>query len=199
MRFNHLGPKEQALALVYWPTDGAPDARTDIGLDLLAEIMTDRLLHAVREGEGATYSPEVYSRTSLALANFGYLSAAVDVNTADATHVSKQMLDVGAALQRGGISQDEFERALQPRLAQARNALQNNDYWLSSVLTGAEQYPRLLDDARNLIADHESQTLASVQALATRYLDPARAVKVLVAPTPEGAPQGPTDASVPAP
>ena len=31
VRFNHLGPKDQALALVYWPTDGAPDARTTLG------------------------------------------------------------------------------------------------------------------------------------------------------------------------
>jgi zinc protease len=199
VRFNHLGPKDQALALVYWPTDGAPDARTDIGLDLLAEIMADRLLHAVREGEGATYSPEVYSRTSLALPNFGYLSAAVDVATADAPHVSQQMQDVAAALRAGTITQDEFDRALQPRLAQARNALQSNDYWLSSVLTGAEQYPRLLGDARNLISDHESQNLASVQALATRYLDPARAVKVLIAPAPEGGPQAATETRVPAP
>ena len=198
VRFNHQGPKDQALALVYWPTDGAPDAKTDIGLDLVAEIMADRLLHAVREGEGATYSPEVYSRTSLVLPHFGYLSAAVDVNTADAARVSQQMLDVAAALKGGGITQDEFDRALQPRLARARNALQNNDYWLSAVLTGVEQYPRLLDDARNLVADHESQTLAGVQALATRYLDPARAVKVLVAPTPDGA-QASTAAGAPVP
>ena len=199
VRFNHLGPKDQALALVYWPTDGAPDARTDIGLNLLAEIMADRLLHAVREGEGATYSPEVYSRTSLALPNFGYLSAAVDVATADAPHVNQQMQDVAAALRAGTITQDEFDRALQPRLAQARNALQNNDYWLSSVLTGVEQYPRLLGDARNLISNHESQNLANVQALATRYLDPARAVKVLIAPAPEGGPQAATETLVPAP
>ena len=43
---------------------------------------------------------------------------------------------------------DEFDRALQPRLAQARTAQQNNDYWLYNVMVGMEQYPQLLDEAR---------------------------------------------------
>jgi zinc protease len=85
-------------------------------------------------------------------------------------------------MRSGGITADEFDRALQPRLAQARTARQSNEYWLYGVLFGAEQFPYLLDDARRLLADIEGQTLASVQALATTYLDPARALPVLVLP-----------------
>ena len=82
----------------------------------------------------------------------------------------------------GGITQDELDRALQPRLAQARTALETNEFWFYKVLIAMEQFPFTLDDARRLVADHESQTLAGVQALATRYLDPARALTVLVTP-----------------
>ena len=78
VRFTHQGQADQALAMVYWPTTGQGDARTAIGLDLVADILADRLLREVREREGATYSPEVYSQQSLALPGYGYLAAAID-------------------------------------------------------------------------------------------------------------------------
>ena len=56
-----------------------PGRRPDrIGLDLVADILADRLLREVREREGATYSPEVYSQQSLALPGYGYIAAAID-------------------------------------------------------------------------------------------------------------------------
>ena len=50
-------------------------------------------------------------------------------------------------------------------------------YWWAGLRKSAQQ---ILDDARSLIGDHEGQTLASVQVLAPRYLDPERALTVLV-------------------
>ncbi len=182
VRFTHEGQSNQALAMVYWPTTGQDDARTGIGLDLLADILADRLLREVREREGATYSPEVYSQQSLALPGYGYIAAAIDASAADAARIVELIRDTGSTMRAGGITTDEFERALQPRLAQARTAQQSNEYWLYNVLFGADQFPQVLDNARTLIADIEAQTLASVQALAATYLDPARALPVLVVP-----------------
>jgi zinc protease len=182
VRFTHSGQGNQALAMVYWPTTGQGDARTSIGLDLVADILTDRLLRAVRERDGATYSPQVNSQQSLALPGFGYLVAAIDASGADAARIVDLIRETGDQMRAGGITEDEFQRALQPRLAQARNALQSNEYWLYGVLFGAEQFPRVLDQARTLLADTEGQTLAGVQALAASYLDPAKALPVLVVP-----------------
>ncbi len=136
----------------------------------------------MREREGATYSPEAFSNMSLALPGYGYLGAALDVPAMGAERFGSVIRDVGAAMHAGGITQDELDRALQPRLAQARTALETNEFWFYQVLIPMEQFPFTLDDARQLVADHESQTLAGVQALATRYLDPARALTVLVTP-----------------
>ncbi len=182
VRFTHHGKPDQALAMVYWPTSGHTDARTSIGLDLVADILVDRLLHEVREREGATYSPEGYSEQSLALPGYGYLVAAIDVAAPDATRIVDLIRATGAQMGAGGIAADEFERALQPRLAQARSALQSNEYWLYNVLFGAEQFPQVLDEARSMLADVQGQTLDAVQALAKRYLGPALAVPVLVLP-----------------
>jgi zinc protease len=182
VRLTHGGSTDRALALVYWPTTGQGDPRTEIGLDLVADILGDRLLREVREREGATYSPEAHSDMSLALPGYGRIGAALDVAAGDAPRLGRLIGEVAAGMRAGGITPDEFDRALQPRLARAKQALQDNAYWLQGVLLRAQRFPQVLDNARSLVADHEGQTLASVQALATRYLDPARALTVLVLP-----------------
>ena len=187
VRFTHRGPEGQGLALVYWPTTGRGDAKAAVGLDLVADILSDRLLREVRQHEGATYSPEASSDMSLVLPGYGTIGAAVDVRAQDAERIVRLMADVGTAMQAGGITQDEFDRALQPRLAQVKTAQQNNDYWLYNVMVGMEQYPQLLNEARTVIADLESQTLASVQTLASRYLTPDRALPILVVPAADSA------------
>ncbi len=187
VRFTHHGPQGQALALVYWPTTGQTDPKESVGLDLVADILSDRLLREIREHEGATYSPDAFSDMSVVLPGYGQIGAAVDVRTADAERIVRLMRQVGADMHAGGITQDEFDRALQPRLAQAKTAEQSNDYWFYNVLIGMEQYPQILKGARSLLADHESQTLAGVQMLAARYLDPDRALPVLVMPAADAA------------
>lgn len=182
VRFTHHGKPDRALAMVYWPTTGHTDPRTGIGLELMADILSDRLLQEVREREGATYSPEADSLQSLALPGYGYLAAAIDVGPPDAERIVELIRATGTQMRAGGITADEFERALQPRLAQARSQLQSNEYWLYSVMFGAERFPQVLDEARTMLADTQAQTLAEVQALATRYLDPTRAVPVLILP-----------------
>jgi zinc protease len=191
VRFAHAGPAGQALAMTFWPTTGRGDSRVEIGLELVADILGDRLLQEVREREGATYSPDTASEMSLVLPGWGHVSAAIDSAAGDADRLSRLMREVAASMQAGGITQDELDRALQPRLARARTALASNGYWLYEVLIGLEQFPQLLDQARSLLADHESQTLGSVQALASRYLDSARALPVLVVPAVAEAASGP--------
>ncbi|MGD9510366.1 MAG: M16 family metallopeptidase [Geminicoccaceae bacterium] len=182
VRFTYQGKPDRALAMVYWPTSGHSDGRTAIGLDLVADILADRLLQEVREHEGATYSPEAYSQQSLALPGYGYVAAAIDVAPGNAERIAEVIETTATQMRGGGITADEFDRALQPRLAQARSALQSNGYWLHSVMLGAERFPQLLDDARTVLADTQAQSLEAVQALAAKYLDPERAVPVLVLP-----------------
>lgn len=182
VRFTHHGPAGQAVVAVYWPTTDRSDTVADTGLDLVADILEDRLLDAVRTRAGATYSPEAYNDASLVIPGYGVLGAILDVPAADAETLAALIRDTAAGLAKGGITDDELDRAKQPRLSRARAALENNEYWLRAILVGLNQFPELLDDARNLVGNVERQDLASVQALATRYLDPAKALTVLVLP-----------------
>ncbi|HMR29396.1 MAG TPA: insulinase family protein [Geminicoccaceae bacterium] len=182
VRFTHHGPVGQAVVAVYWPSADRSDPAVDTGLDLVADILDDRLLDAVRVRAGATYSPEAYNDASLVIPGYGVLGAILDVPAADAESLAALIRDTAAGIAKGGITEDELDRAKQPRLSRARSAFQNNEYWLRGVLVGLNQFPQLLDDARNLVGNVERQDLASVQALATRYLDPAKALTVLVLP-----------------
>jgi zinc protease len=182
VRLGHGGRPDRALATVYWPTTSRDDPGVAIGLALVADILEDRLRREVREREGATYSPSSFSHQSLALPGYGHIAAALDVAAAEAQRMGRLIRDTAAAMHAGGITEDELARALQPRLAQARTSLASNDYWFRGVLIGMEQYPQRVDEARHLLAHHERQSLASVQALASRHLDPARALPILIVP-----------------
>jgi zinc protease len=182
VRFVHGGTDGQGRALAFWPTTGWRDQETAIGLDLVADILADRLREEVRNREGAAYAPEADSEMSRVLPGFGHIQAGIDVAAAEAPRVVGLMREVAAAMREGGITQDEFERVLQPRLANARQARTSNPYWLRRVLVGMERYPEVLDEARNLVRDHETQTRDEVQVLAARYLDPARMLPVVVVP-----------------
>ncbi len=182
VRFPHHGPPGQAVTAVYWPTTDRSDPATDVGLDLVADILSDRLLEEVRTREGATYSPDAYSDQSLVIPGYGVMGAVLDVGAGEAERLATLIRDTAAVMAKGGITQDELDRAKQPRLARSKAMLENNEYWLRAVLVGLNQFPQLLDDARNLTANVDRQTLESVQALATRYLDPEKALTVLVVP-----------------
>jgi zinc protease len=181
VRLEHGGPPERALAAVYWPTDGWVDQPSSIALDLVADILGDRLLRVVREAEGTTYTPSTRSELSPARPGRGSLRAVLDAAPAVTARLAALIREVGASL-RSGITEDELERALQPRLARAEAALSNNSFWLYKVLVGLERHPHLADDARSLLADHRRQTLAGVQAAARRYLDPAMALEIVILP-----------------
>lgn len=180
----HDGARDQAMALSYWATDDGSDQQREKGLDLLADIFGDRLLREVRGREGATYSPQVASRSSLNLPGYGYLVAALDVAAADAERMAALVQKVAGELRQSGVTEDELVRAIQPQLAQAAAARDNNRYWLYQVIVGMRQYPQLLDMARSLQGDIERSDPAGLAKLAGTYLAPERLLTILILPRP---------------
>ena len=143
-------PRSQALALVYWPTDGSTTHGPAIGLDLVADILTRPVA-----ARGARARGRHLLARSLQRAVAGAAGLRLSRRRRGREHrrrdarSCKLMLDVGAALQRAASRQDEFDRALQPRLAQAATPCRTTTTGSTSYLIGMEQYPQLLDDARD--------------------------------------------------
>ncbi len=79
------------------------------------------------------------------------------------------MAKIVADLRQTPLSDDELERARQPRVELFTQARQTNGYWLSA-LVGAQTDPRRLDLVRTTIPALKHVTAADVQRMAQAYL-----------------------------
>lgn len=179
---------------VYWPTTDASDIQRTRRLNLLAEVLTDRLRKKVREELGDAYSPGAGSNPSDIYTGYGYLSAGTTVQPEKIKLITDIMISLADDMAKNGITEDELDRAKKPVLTSLRESARTNGYWLGNVLARAQEKPEMLDWCRSRYADNESISVADLNALAKQYLGADRASRISVAPTP-----APKPAEMPAP
>ncbi|MBL9213364.1 MAG: insulinase family protein [Opitutaceae bacterium] len=167
---------------VYWPTTDSFDIKRGRRLNLLAEVLKDRLRVKVREELGEAYSPGVGSAASDVFPGYGYLQSMVTVAPDRAAQVADIITTLGNELAEKGVTEDELERAKKPVLTTLRESARTNQYWLAAVLSRAQERPEVLDWSRSRYADNESITSAELTALAKEYLPAKRASRVTVVP-----------------
>jgi zinc protease len=90
---------------------------------------------------------------------------------------------------RGGVSEDELQRAREPLVKTMEQSLRDNGYWLTAVLARAQEKPEVLDWSRTRMADVQSITAAELSALAKKYLGRDRASHVVILPAAKAAPK----------
>ena len=179
----------KGLVTIYWPTTDARDVKVTRRLILLSEIFSDRLRVKIREQMGDAYSPEAVSAPSDTYRDYGFLLAQITVDPAQAPKIVDTVLAIAADLQKNGATPDELERAKAPVLTSLKDSARTNGYWINAVVGSCQEFPQRLDWCRTRFSDFESITKAEVDALAARYLDPARAFRVVVLPQAPAAPQ----------
>ena len=172
----------KGLAVLYWPTTDDSDIHRTRRLNLLTNILADRLRVKVREELGGSYSPNARSFTSDTFPGYGYISASIDVEPAMADKISATVVELANDLAQHGATEDELMRAKQPLLTAIRESVRDNGYWLGAVLSRAQEKPEALDWARSRSADIESITAAEINELAKTYLPEARASRVKILP-----------------
>lgn len=175
----------KGLVALFWPTTDANDVSRTRRLNVLADILADRLRVTVREKLGGSYSPEVGHTASEAYPGYGLLSASTIVDPAKASELSEAMLAQATDLQTHGVTDDELARAKQPLLTALRESARTNVYWLSAVLSRAQSKPAVLDWARSREADVAAISKTELDALARQYLVPDRVFRVTVTPAPK--------------
>ncbi|HTX64622.1 MAG TPA: insulinase family protein [Opitutaceae bacterium] len=178
----------KALVTLYWPTTDARDVNVARRLILLSEILSDRLRVKIREQMGDAYSPEAFSAPSDTYRDYGFLLAQVTTVPAQAPKIVDTILAIAADLQKNGATPDELERAKAPILTSLKESARTNAYWLNSVIGSCQEFPQRLDWCRSRFSDFQGITKAEVDALAARYLDPARTFRVVVLPRAPDAP-----------
>lgn len=143
---EHMGESDQALVQVFWPVvlDTDRDVQEVRVLGVLASVIQLRIVASLREGLGLSYAPLAAASVSSSIPGWGVVYVGAEVRPEDVTIVSETIRSVVGQIRDGEITQDEFIRALTPRLEQLSGYQTSNAYWLS-LLSQAHSHPERLE------------------------------------------------------
>lgn len=173
----------QGIAVALWKTDGMRGNQQEVRrLNILSEILGDRMREEIREKLGASYSPNAAVDGSEVLEGYGMIIGNSIGKPADIERLLETMRSEADALAEKGATADDLDRALKPALGMLAKSLRDNGYWLSTVLSQSQTDPVRLELARNRDKDYASITLDEINALAKKYLAGANAILVTIKP-----------------
>ncbi len=182
--FDSKIPKGAAMGI--WKTTGMQnDIKLGRRLNILSQILDDRLREKLREELGAAYSPQTYSQQSEVYDEFGYLAAISPGNPEVVEKVSVVMQEIAAKMAEKTITQDELDRSLKPTLSTLEKTKRENSYWLNTVLAQAQSQPQRLDWSRERDQDYRSITIAELNELAAKYYTKENAIRITITPSGE--------------
>lgn len=181
--FTYESKIPQAIATTVW--QGPPvrnNAETYRRLNVLADILGNRLREEIREKLGASYSPNAGASGSDALDNYGFLISQSVGKPEDLDLLINSMRDLGDKLAQKGATQDELDRSLKPILGMLGKSKRDNKYWLDVVMSQCQADPNRLDLARNRDKDYASIKLEEINQLAKKYLPAQNTLAVSIQP-----------------
>lgn len=190
---RHRGDADQAAATVAWPTgSGIANVREQRQLEILSQIIGDRLFEKLRSVDGAAYSPNAYSNYPLAFEKSeGYLLVSAQLKPERVPYFYAMIRDVAADLVARPVSADELTRAVAPMRQLLSRASTGNLFWMTQM-EGASVEPRYATIMKTIGRDMLGVSAQDLQKLARKYLRPDRSFSVMVlaegAQTPQVAP-----------
>lgn len=179
----HDGDQGQAAATIAWPTgSGFAQAKDARRLDVLAQIISDRLFEKLRSIDGASYSPQAQSNWPFAFAKSkGYLVVTSQVKPERIAYFYTLIRDIVTDLTTKPVSDDELQRTTAPMRQLLSRASTGNAFWMNQM-EGATRDPRYIAVMKSLGSDILEVTAADLQALAKKYLVPKKSYSVVVLP-----------------
>ncbi|WNO54478.1 M16 family metallopeptidase [Stakelama saccharophila] len=179
---HHSGAKDQAAAVIAWPTGGGSAAIGESRrLEILSAIFGDRMLDELRSEAGVSYTPQVASQWPIGLASGGDILA-VGMVPPDKTDLFFSIARrIAADLVANPVSQDELSRALQPMKQYLMRASTGSSFWMRQTAGGAFD-PNRIAGVNSIVADYGQTRPADIQALARKYLVPSKDWTMVVLP-----------------
>ena len=162
---------QKALLVMAFPTDDVWDIGRTRRMNILAEIVSERLRLRIREKLGAAYSTGAYSWPSRAYPGYGLFIIYIPLGPQAMDVVRSEVKAIVRDLRQKGVSAEELQRALEPTLTDIKDRLQENRYWLNTVLVGASRDPVQLEWSRTITSDYAGTRKAEIEQMARRYLD----------------------------
>ncbi|MDR2029961.1 MAG: insulinase family protein [Puniceicoccales bacterium] len=152
--FSYESDIPKGLLLVLWATDDCWDIGQKRRLDLLADILQDRLRARIRKELGDTYSPHVSHHASTTFKGYGLLRAEVLAEVDRIHDVAYFVHSIAEDLRCEGMGEDEFLRAKLPAISEIQEQLRHNSYWLNAI-DGIQARPERLEFIRTLLPFYE--------------------------------------------
>ncbi len=182
--YHNNGRGDLSVSVAVWPTTGFfTDLHTTYQMNLLAQIIRNRLFDSLREQQGADYSPTATSDMDVDFPKLGYLRVQAQVKAGDDKLFRDTLAAITADLRTHPVSDDELLRVKAPALQAIDNAANTNTYWYWAVAwVGRQPAARAAELQRR--ADIEATTAADLMALAKTYLRDDTAVFIRVVPQP---------------
>ena len=178
----HKGDKDQAAAMVAWPTGGGLEAiRESRKLEVLTSIFNDRLFEILRSQQGASYSPQVVNSWPIEFESGGYIGAQSQLTPDNIDRFYKVVEMIAKNLREKPVSTDELKRVVEPLRQLIARASSGNSFWMSQM-EGASFNPQKFVALQSLLSDYTVITPEEVQALAVKYLDDKKEWKLVVLP-----------------
>ncbi|QYJ06544.1 M16 family metallopeptidase [Qipengyuania flava] len=182
----HRGDSNQAAAVIAWPSGaGVDNLRESRHLEVLASLFNNRLMDAMREHAGASYSPVVRSSWPSDVNSGGRIAALAQLRPEDVPVFFAEAEKIAQDLASAPVSEDEYNRVVEPLRQYVSRASTGNLFWLYQ-LEGSTVDDRRIDLLRFLLADYTRVPPADLQALAQKYFGSREGWRLAVIP--EGQP-----------
>ena len=163
------------------PAGNGMDNHRNRRMSVLTSIVRERLFDGIRAELGESYSPSVSFS-----ANSDFRDAAI-ITTASAG-VKGNRRKVNAAMDiilnnvgKGEITQDEFDCALRPYIAQKQKSLRTTGYWMNA-LSRLQSDSEQLGLIRDMMDDAKNITLEDINNLAKEIFGQDNATHLFVVP-----------------
>ncbi|HEX7819470.1 MAG TPA: insulinase family protein [Sphingobium sp.] len=177
---RHDGAAEQAAAVIAWPTGGGYGALKDSRqLEILSQVINDRLFERFRSMDGAAYSPNVSNVWPLTYDSGGYVAVASQIKPDRIAAFGTIVHDIAHDLATTPVSDDELQRIVAPMRQLLGRASTGNAFWMSQI-EGATRDPNVLPAMSSFGSDLLEVTAADIQRLAKRYLVEGKSWSVIV-------------------
>ncbi|MEE4199976.1 M16 family metallopeptidase [Erythrobacter sp.] len=179
---THRGDANQAAAVIAWPSGGGmANIRESRQLEILIQIFNNRLLDALRERAGASYSPQVFSNWPTDIDGGGRIVALAQLTPDFVPVFFDEAERIARDLAANPPTEDEITRVTEPLSQRIRRASTGNQFWLFN-LEGASRDPARVQLLRTLLSDFSQTNPQVMQILAERYLVGAQPLKLAVIP-----------------
>ena len=178
----HHGDRNQAAALIAWPTSGGmANVRESRQLEILSQLLQNRILDAMREKLGQAYSPQVANDWPVDLDSGGMVFATSQMQPKAVSVFFTAADQIAADLIAKPVTQDELDRVTEPLKQQLTRASTSSAFFMF-LIEGATGDPTRFSSVRGMMADYTETTPTAMQALARKYLTRGTSWRMAVLP-----------------